>query len=105
MFKGTTRRKELHGTTCIRALSGTWGEKLDAEFQAYKFDFSCSNVSEVFSRFVLLIESKLAFDVGNRELVLYLVTKTVKASIASCGHMHLDEEQVQTQAYYELFFF
>ncbi|PWA60073.1 Argonaute/Dicer protein, PAZ [Artemisia annua] len=26
---GTTKRKELHGTTPIRVISGTWGKKLD----------------------------------------------------------------------------
>lgn len=95
MFEGTTRRKELHGTTCILALSGTWVEKLDVVFQAYKFDFSCSNESEIFSGFILLIESKLDDDVGNLELELFLVSKTVKASVSYCGQVHLDEEQVQ----------
>ena len=94
LFEGTTKRKELHGTTCIRALSGTWGEKLDAVFHAYRFDFSCSIVSEFFSGFVLLIESKLDDDVGNFELELYLVSKTVKSSVSYCGQVHLDAEQV-----------
>lgn len=87
----------MHGTTCIHALSGTWGEKLDgAIFHAYKFDFTCSIVSEVYSGFVLLIESKLNDDVGNLELELYLVSKTVKSSVSSCGKVHLDAEQVKT---------
>lgn len=93
-FIGTTRRKELHGTTCIRALCGTWAEKVHASFQAYKFEFTCSNVDEYFSRFVLLIESKLDDDVGNLDLDLFLVTKTVKASMSYCGQTHLNEEQV-----------
>ena len=55
VFKGTTKRKELHGTTCIRALSGTWGEKVDgATFQAYKFEFLCNIPGELYSGFVLL---------------------------------------------------
>ncbi|KAA3486196.1 endoribonuclease Dicer-like protein 3-like [Gossypium australe] len=70
----TTRRKELHGTTQIRALSGCWGEKAYAlVFFAYKIDFSCNVVSVVYSEFVLLIESKLADDVGNIEVDLYLI--------------------------------
>lgn len=96
MFVGTTKRKELHGTTCIRALSGTWGEKLDgATFYAYKFDFSCNIISEIYSGFVLLIESNLDDDVGNIELELYLVSKTVKSSVSSCGKVYLDAEQVK----------
>ncbi|CAL5323063.1 unnamed protein product [Camellia sinensis] len=30
---GTTKRKELHGTTCVHALSGTWGLKPDEPYQ------------------------------------------------------------------------
>lgn len=102
---GTTRRKELHGTTCILALSGTWVEKLDVVFQAYKFDFSCSNESEIFSGFILLIESKLDDDVGNLELELFLVSKTVKASVSYCGQVHLDEEQMKKAKCFQEFFF
>lgn len=96
-YSGTTKRKELHGTACIHALSGSWGEKLDgATFHAYKFDFSCSIVSQIYSGFILLIESKLDDDVGNIELDLYLVAKIVKSSISSCGVVHLDAAQVLT---------
>lgn len=95
-FEGTTKRKELHGTASIRALCGSWGDKLDgAKFHAYKFKFNCNIVSEIYSGFVLLIESKLDDDVGNMELDLYLVSKTVKASVSSCGQVDLDPEQVQ----------
>lgn len=95
-MEGTTKRKELHGTTYIRALSGSWGEKHDgAIFHAYKFDFSCDVVSEIYSGFVLLIESKLDDDVGNFELDLYLVSKTVKCFVSSCGEVHLEVDEVQ----------
>lgn len=94
-LKGSTKRKELHGRTAIRALAGTWGEQVEgATFQAYKFDFSCSVMYEVYSGFVLLIESKLDDDVGNFELELYLLSKTVKASVSFGGEVHLDAEQV-----------
>ncbi|KAJ6957432.1 endoribonuclease Dicer [Populus alba x Populus x berolinensis] len=103
---GTTKRKELHGTTCIHALSGSWGEKLDgATFHAYKFDFSCSIVSEIYSGFILLIESKLDDDVGNIELDLYLVAKIVKSSISSCGVVHLDAAQMTKAKLFQEFFF
>lgn len=95
-FEGTTKRKELHGTASIRALCGTWGNKPEgANFNAYKFEFTCNIVSEIYSGFVLLIESKLDDDVGNMELDLYLVSKIVKASVSSCGKVDLDAEQVQ----------
>ena len=95
VFEGTTKRKELHGTTQTRALSGTWGEKLDGTiFQAYKIDFSCNIVDELYSGFVLLVESKLDDDVGNIEMDLYLISKFVKACVSSCGQVCLDSEQV-----------
>lgn len=95
-FVGTTKRKELHGTTCVRALSGTWGLKHEgATFQAYRLDFSCSKPEEQYSSFVLLMESRLDDDVGNIEVELYLVSKFVKSSVSSCGAVQLDAEQVQ----------
>ncbi|GFP81473.1 endoribonuclease dicer homolog 3 [Phtheirospermum japonicum] len=73
---GTTKRKELHGSISIRKLSGTWGDKLDhANFHAYKMDFCCSIADQIYSSFVLLLETKLDDDVGNIELDLYLLSK------------------------------
>nr|XP_011458182.1 PREDICTED: endoribonuclease Dicer homolog 3-like [Fragaria vesca subsp. vesca] len=101
---GTTKRKELHGTSCIRALSGTWGEKLDgANFEAYKFEFSC-NVEETYSGFVLLVESKLDDDVGNIEVDLYLIAKMVKAYVSSCGKVHLTADQIKQAMSFQEFF-
>nr|WOD55121.1 DICER-like protein 3 [Abelmoschus esculentus] len=103
---GTTKRKELHGTTCIQALCGSWGEKSDdADFFAYKFDFKCSIVTVVYSQFVLLIESKLADDVGNTEMDLYLIGKTAKASVSFCGQVRLNAEQVMKAKRFQEFFF
>ncbi|XP_050366617.1 endoribonuclease Dicer homolog 3a-like [Argentina anserina] len=103
---GTTKRKELHGTTGIHALSGTWAEKLyGVVFYAYKFDFSCDIVTELYSGFILLIESELAEDVGNIELELYLVSKRVKASVSSCGQVGLDGEQMAKAKLFQEFFF
>ncbi|XP_050938034.1 endoribonuclease Dicer homolog 3a isoform X2 [Cucumis melo] len=103
---GSTKRKELHGRTAIRALSGTWGEQDEgATFQAYKFDFSCSVIYEIYSGFVLLIESKLDDDVSNFELELYLLSKMVKASVSFGGEVHLDAEQItKAKCFQELFF-
>ncbi|KAK8597626.1 hypothetical protein V6N13_095026 [Hibiscus sabdariffa] len=103
---GTTKRKELHGTTCIQALCGSWGEKSDdAVFFAYKFDFKCSIITVVYSQFVLLIESELADDVGNTEMDLYLIGKTAKASVSSCGQVHLNAEQMMKAKRFQEFFF
>ncbi|XP_059641179.1 endoribonuclease Dicer homolog 3 [Cornus florida] len=103
---GTTKRKELHGTTCTRALYGSWGDNPDgASFQAHKIDFSCNIADEHYCSFVLLIESKLDDDVGNADVELYLVSKFVKASVSSSGHIHLDAEQVLKAKCFQEFFF
>ncbi|KAL4597279.1 hypothetical protein ACB092_12G222500 [Castanea dentata] len=103
---GTTKRKELHGLTSIHALSGTWGETLDGTiFQAYKFDFSCTIIDEIYSGFVLLIDSRLDDDVGNVKLDLYLVSRMVKSSVSSCGQVHLDAEQMTKAKRFQEFFF
>ncbi|KAA8546198.1 hypothetical protein F0562_003063 [Nyssa sinensis] len=103
---GTTKRKELHGTTRIYALSGTWGDKPDgAIFHAHKIDFSCNISDRHYSSFVLLIESKLDDDVGNVEVDLYLVSKFVKSSVSSCGQIHLNAEQVDNAKCFQEFFF
>ncbi|KAG6677776.1 endoribonuclease Dicer homolog 3a isoform X1 [Carya illinoinensis] len=102
---GTTKRKELHGTTFIRALSGTWGEKDEAIFQVYKFDFCCNIPWELYSGFVLLIETKLDDDVGNIELELYLVSKMVKSSVSFCGQVRLEPEQMMKAKLFQEFFF
>ncbi|PPD66653.1 hypothetical protein GOBAR_DD36471 [Gossypium barbadense] len=104
--KSTTRRKEQHGTTQIRALSGSWGEKADAlVFFAYKIDFSCNVVSDVYSEFVLLIESKLADDVGNIEVDLYLIGKIAKARVSFYGKVHLDAVQITAAKRFQEIFF
>lgn len=102
---GTTKRKELHGTTRIHALSGTWGDKLGGFFfHVYKIDFSCKT-EQLYSSFVLLLESKLDDDVGNIEVDLYLISKFVKSTVSACGQIHLDAEQVaKAKCFQELFF-
>lgn len=99
--QGTTKRKELHGTTSIRALSGAWGAKTDgAIFEAYKFDFSSSITGEFYSPFILLIECKLDDDVAYTEVDLYLLKKTVKVLVSSCGQVEVDSEQVKPDSFY-----
>ncbi|XP_056166664.1 endoribonuclease Dicer homolog 3 isoform X3 [Syzygium oleosum] len=103
---GTTKRKELHGTTSIRALSGAWAEKTDgAIFEAYKFDFSSSIAGEFYSPFILLIECKLDDDVAYTEVDLYLLKKTVKVLVSSCGQVEVDSEQMMKAKCFQEFFF
>ncbi|KAF5743147.1 Ribonuclease III putative isoform 1 [Tripterygium wilfordii] len=103
---GTTKRKELHGTVPIHALSGSWGESSDgATFHAYKITFSCNVISEIYSGFMLLTESKLADDVGNIDLELHLVAKKVKSHVFACGPVHLNAEQMMRARCFQEFFF
>ncbi|KAI4379952.1 hypothetical protein MLD38_006189 [Melastoma candidum] len=103
---GTTKRKELHGTARINSLSGTWDTKTDgATLQAYKIDFACSIVTEVYSKFILLVESELDDDVANTNVELFLLKKTVKTSISSCGLVYLDQDQIDSAKCFQSFFF
>ncbi|KAL8236785.1 hypothetical protein R6Q59_017866 [Mikania micrantha] len=104
---GTTKRKELHGTIPIRAVSGTWGNKNDegVDLYAYEISFMCSDIDTKYSSFVLLLESKLDDDVANIELELYLVSKSVNCKVSSCGKLHLDAREVaNAKCFQELFF-
>ncbi|KAL0722477.1 hypothetical protein Bca4012_037076 [Brassica carinata] len=103
---GSKKRKELHGTTRAKALSGIWGENLDgAIFQAYKLDFQSNISGDVYSSFSLLIESTLADDVGDVEMGLYLVRKHVKASVSPCGEIRLSHEEMVKAKCFQQFFF
>ncbi|XP_023638559.1 endoribonuclease Dicer homolog 3 isoform X3 [Capsella rubella] len=103
---GSKKRKELHGTTCANALSGTWEKNIDgAIFQAYKFDFCCNISGEAYSSFSLLLESTLAEDVGKVEMDLYLVRKLVKASVSPCGQIRLSQDEMVKAKCFQQFFF
>ncbi|CAI9755614.1 unnamed protein product [Fraxinus pennsylvanica] len=103
---GTTKRKELHGTTCVRTLSGNWGDRDDgACFQAYKMEFSCSIAEVHYSSFLLLLESKLDDDVGNNEVELFLLKKFVRCFVSFHGEIYLDSQQMaKAKCFQELFF-
>ncbi|XP_076918654.1 endoribonuclease Dicer homolog 3-like [Bidens hawaiensis] len=101
---GTTRRKELHGTAPIRAVSATWSDD-GADLYAYIINFTCSVVDIKFSSLVLLLESKLDDDVASLEMELYLVSKSVNCKVSSSGKLHLNSEQVtKGKCFQELFF-
>lgn len=101
---GTTKRKELHGTTHVHVLSGTWRDNPHgAVFYAYKIGFSCD--SELYSSFVLLTESKLDDDVANVKVDLYLLDKMAKSSVIPCGEVHLGSDQIKrAMHFHELLF-
>uniref|UniRef100_A0A7N0U744 Uncharacterized protein n=1 Tax=Kalanchoe fedtschenkoi TaxID=63787 RepID=A0A7N0U744_KALFE len=104
---GTTKRKELHGTACVHALSGGWVDNVDgANVYAYRMDFSCSIVDEQYSGFVLLIEAKLDDDVGSFQMDLFMHSnKQVKALVTPCGQVRMDFEQVTKAKRFQEFFF
>ncbi|PWA49555.1 Argonaute/Dicer protein, PAZ [Artemisia annua] len=104
---GTKKRKELHGITPIRALSGTWGDKIDgsAQFYGYKVSFSCSIADMKFSSFVFMVESKLDDDVENIEMNLYMASNLVKCNVSSFVELHLNAEQIsKAKCFQELCF-
>lgn len=93
---GTTRQKELHGSTSIHDLSGNWANNDDVHvtLKAYKIRFSWDVFGNYYSSFVLLINAALDNDVGNLELNLYLTDKMVKSFVSPCGDIHLDPQKV-----------
>ncbi|KAF6156089.1 hypothetical protein GIB67_007464 [Kingdonia uniflora] len=104
---GTTKKKELHNTITVRALSGTWGEKTDGiTLNAYKLDFSCDQVDEFYSGFVLLIEAKLDDDAANTMVDLFLIPKKlVKSTVRPCREIQLDGDQLKKARQFQEFFF
>lgn len=95
LFEGTKRRKELHGSTTARALSGIWANSRDAvALEAYKIDFTCNEDAVKYSSFVLLIDAVLDSDISHVEINLNLGTKSVTSSVSPCGSFNLNAEQV-----------
>ncbi|KAF6173849.1 hypothetical protein GIB67_039800 [Kingdonia uniflora] len=103
----TTKKKELHGTITVRALSGTWGEQTNGiTLNAYKLDFSCDQVDEFYSGFVLLIEVRLDDDAANPMKDLFLIPKIlVKSTVRPCGEIQLDGDQIKKARLFQEFFF
>jgi endoribonuclease Dicer len=102
-LEGTTKRKELHGTTGVHALSGTWAsERTAVKLQSYKLKFSCDQVGQRYSDFVLLIDTTIENEAANLDIDLYLHDKMVKASVSPYGLLELDVEQVCSSLSYVL---
>ncbi|TVU36101.1 hypothetical protein EJB05_18017 [Eragrostis curvula] len=95
-FIGTTKRKELHGTTRVLAMSGTWSSNRSVtKLQAYKLNFVCDQVGQKYSNFVLLINANIAKEAATLNIDLYLHDKMVKASVSPCGPIELDARQIE----------
>lgn len=95
-MSGTTKRKELHGTTNVLALSGSWiHESESVTLNAYRFDFLCDQEGENYAGFVLLMESALDDDVACSKMDLFLIpNKMVFTTVTPCGKVQLDKKQV-----------
>uniref|UniRef100_A0ACD5XC55 Uncharacterized protein n=1 Tax=Avena sativa TaxID=4498 RepID=A0ACD5XC55_AVESA len=103
---GTTKRKELHGTTGVRALSGTWAsEKTAVKLQSYKLNFSCDQVGQRYSGFVLLLDTTIANEAANLDIDLYLHDKMVKASVSPCDLLELDVQQMERAKLFQALMF
>ncbi|KAH7690356.1 endoribonuclease Dicer protein [Dioscorea alata] len=104
---GTSKRKELHGMTRIRALSGTWAhESVDVTLNAYKINFFCNQEGEKYCPFALLLNTILDGDVANAAMDLFLMpNKIVKVSIIPSGQVHLSAEKLKKSKRFQEFFF
>ncbi|PKA63342.1 Endoribonuclease Dicer like 3a [Apostasia shenzhenica] len=104
---GTTKRKELHGTTTVQQLSGNWVHQVTRiiNLHGYGLTFLCNQENQKYSGFILLLDAVLDNDVSSVEMDLYLVDKTVKAFVSPCGLIQLDIEQMErAKLFQELFF-
>lgn len=103
---GSTKRKELHGTTAVRALSGSWMDNPQGVmFHACKVDFTCDVAKDFYPGFVLLTEDKLDNDVANTKVDLYLLDKMVNSAVKPCGEVQLSSDQIRrAMRFHELLF-
>jgi endoribonuclease Dicer len=100
ILKGTTKRKELHGTTKVLSMSGFWAsDRSVTKLQGYKLNFICDQVGQKYSDFVLLIDANIAKEAATLDIDLYLHDKMVKASVSPCGPLELDAQQVWSSPY------
>ncbi|KAM0863296.1 hypothetical protein ACQ4PT_044679 [Festuca glaucescens] len=79
----TTKRKELHGTTGVRAFY----------------------VGQRYCDFVLLIDATLAIEADNLDIDLYLHDKMVKASVSPCGLLELGVQQMEQAKLFQALMF
>ncbi|CAM0884261.1 unnamed protein product [Alopecurus aequalis] len=103
---GTTKRKELHGSTGVYALSGTWASKKTVvKLQGYKLNFSCDQVGQRYSDFLLLIDTTISNEAANLDIDMNLHDKMVKASVSPCGLLELDVQQMEQAKLFQALMF
>ncbi|KAJ1286734.1 hypothetical protein BS78_03G374900 [Paspalum vaginatum] len=103
---GTTKRKELHGTTKVLSMSGSWAsDRSVTKLQGYKLNFTCDQVGQKYSDFVLLIDANIAKGAANLDIDLYLHDKMVKASVSPCGPLELDAQQMENAKLFQALLF
>uniref|UniRef100_A0A0E0IU74 Dicer-like protein 3b n=1 Tax=Oryza nivara TaxID=4536 RepID=A0A0E0IU74_ORYNI len=104
---GTTKRKELHGTTCVLALSGTWiHDSENITLNTYRIDFLCDQEGENYAGFVLLMEPELDDDVAPSKMDLFLIpNKMVYTTVTPRGKVQLNKKQLGKGKLFQEFFF
>ncbi|PVH37629.1 hypothetical protein PAHAL_5G048900 [Panicum hallii] len=103
---GTTKRKELHGTTKVLSMSGSWAsDRSVTKLQGYKLNFICDQVGQKYSDFVLLIDANIAKEAATLDIDLYLHDKMVKASVSPCGPLELDAQQMEQAKLFQALLF
>ncbi|KAG2593731.1 hypothetical protein PVAP13_5NG012593 [Panicum virgatum] len=103
---GTTKRKELHGTTKVLSMSGSWAsDRSVTKLQGYKLNFICDQVGQKYSDFVLLIDANIAKEAATLDIDLYLHDKMVKASVSPHGPLELDAQQMEKAKLFQALLF
>ncbi|RCV28682.1 hypothetical protein SETIT_5G422300v2 [Setaria italica] len=103
---GTTKRKELHGTTKVLSMSGSWAsDRSVTKLQGYTMNFICDQVGQKYSDFVLLIDANIAKEAATLDIDLYLHDKMVKASVSPCGSLELDAQQMEQAKLFQALLF
>ncbi|CAL4972547.1 unnamed protein product [Urochloa decumbens] len=103
---GTTKRKELHGTTKVLSMSGSWAsDRSVTKLQGYRMNFICDQVGQKYSDFVMLIDASIAKEAATLDIDLYLHDKMVKASVSPCGPLVLDAQQMEQAKLFQALLF
>ncbi|CAL5041650.1 unnamed protein product [Urochloa decumbens] len=106
IIKGTTKRKELHGTTKVLSMSVSWdSDRSVTKLQGYKLNFVCDQVGQKYSDFVLLIDASIPKEAATLDIDLYLPDKMVKASVSHCGSLELNAQQTEQAKLFQALLF
>ncbi|XP_057825712.2 endoribonuclease Dicer homolog 3 isoform X2 [Cryptomeria japonica] len=95
---GKSKRKELHSTTKVNALSDSWDdEERGVILQVYELLFTSQcNDEKPYSHFAFFIKSVLDIDITDTDIDLFLTSdKIVKAKLLPSGKMTLNSTQLR----------